>query len=118
MHRTLCAILVLFTAACADTSEPTSGAQAGGEVTADEPGLDEPRPEAPGGETPLTGGCARAGCSSQLCVPEGEERMTTCEFRPEYACYRDARCERQPDGSCGFTPSPELEACLAHPPAE
>jgi hypothetical protein len=37
---------------------------------------------------------------------------TTCEFRPEYACYQRATCERQPDGTCGFTPTPELTKCL------
>jgi hypothetical protein len=30
-----------------------------------------------------------------------------------YACYRDAACERQPDGACGWTPTAELGACLA-----
>jgi hypothetical protein len=42
--------------------------------------------------------------------------VTTCEFRPEYACYRDATCERQADGTCGWTETPELTACLANPP--
>jgi len=43
--------------------------------------------------------------------------MTTCEFRPEHACYREAVCERQPNGECGFTDTPELRACLASPPS-
>lgn len=43
---------------------------------------------------------------------------TTCEFRPEYACYRDAACERQADGKCGFTQSEQLTQCLADPPKE
>jgi hypothetical protein len=42
--------------------------------------------------------------------------MTTCEFRAEYACYREATCERQPDGACGWTPTDTLTACLASPP--
>ena len=30
---------------------------------------------------------------------------------------REAACERQTDGRCGFTPSAELSACLASPPS-
>ncbi len=64
--------------------------------------------------------CARAGCSGQLCAEASEAGgiVTTCEFRPEYACYRTARCERQTTGSCGWTPTTELAACLANPPSE
>ncbi len=61
--------------------------------------------------------CVRGGCSGELCLPEGEERSTICVMRPEFACYRDASCERQDDGSCGFTSTPALSACLANPPA-
>lgn len=60
------------------------------------------------------GGCKVAGCSRQLCVPEGsEDVVTTCEWRPEYACYQQAVCERQEDGGCGWTETPELRSCLA-----
>ena len=65
-------------------------------------------------------GCKVAGCSSQLCLPAGlDEGTSTCEWRDEYACYRDggARCEMQSDGACGWTPTGELAACLADPPA-
>lgn len=62
--------------------------------------------------------CVRGGCSGQLCVDEGDGGVSTCEYRPEYACYRDAICARQPSGACGWTPSPALAACLASPPAE
>jgi hypothetical protein len=61
-------------------------------------------------------GCARGGCSGTLCVEEGEDVMTTCEWRPEYACYDAAACERQADGACGWTQTDELAACLASPP--
>jgi len=59
-------------------------------------------------------GCAVAGCSAQLCVPaeQAEEIVTTCEFRPEYACYRDATCEVQADGACGWTMTENLARCL------
>lgn len=54
--------------------------------------------------------CVVTGCSGQVCADE--EVITTCEFRPEYQCYRNARCERQEDGRCGWTMTPELQACL------
>jgi eight-cysteine-cluster-containing protein len=61
--------------------------------------------------------CAPAGCSGQVCAEVGAEVMTTCEFRPEYACYRAAVCERQASGECGWTVTPELLACLEDPAA-
>jgi hypothetical protein len=54
--------------------------------------------------------CIKTGCSSQVC--SDHNMITTCEFRPEYACYQKAACERQRDGNCGFTKTPELTACL------
>jgi eight-cysteine-cluster-containing protein len=59
-----------------------------------------------------------AGCSGQICA-DAEEAVgiiTTCEYRPEYVCYKSATCERQADGRCGWTQTPELKACLANPP--
>ena len=55
-------------------------------------------------------GCVITGCSSQVC--EDEEIITTCEFRPEYACYNAAICERQINGQCGWTMSSSLQQCL------
>lgn len=64
--------------------------------------------------TITTAGCVRAGCSGQLCVPASQGgMMTTCEFRPEYACYQQATCALQANGQCGFTQTPELQTCLA-----
>jgi hypothetical protein len=65
---------------------------------------------------PQAAPCVKGGCSGQLCEEEGAGGMTTCEFRAEYACYREATCERQPDGACGWTPTDTLTACLASPP--
>ena len=59
---------------------------------------------APGGK------CFKTGCSSQVCADR--DVITTCEFRPEYACYQKAICERQRNGECGFTQTAELAACL------
>jgi hypothetical protein len=55
--------------------------------------------------------CIKTGCSDQVCA--AEPMMTTCEWRAEYACYQKARCERQSDGTCGFTRTAELTSCLA-----
>ncbi|HWO07798.1 MAG TPA: hypothetical protein VNM40_04455 [Candidatus Paceibacterota bacterium] len=73
----------------------------------------------PSSESPISSnGCAVAGCSGQLCVSAEEAAtvVTTCEFRAEYACYRDAACERQASGQCGWTQTETLQRCLANPP--
>ena len=56
--------------------------------------------------------CFVGGCSGQICSDQ-EGVISTCEFRPEYACYQDAKCEVQADGNCGWTQTTELQACLA-----
>jgi thiol-disulfide isomerase/thioredoxin len=64
-------------------------------------------------EVPSTGGgCKVAGCSSQLCVDEEEDGISTCEWRAEYACYQNAECERQGNGQCGWTMTDDLAECL------
>ncbi len=55
--------------------------------------------------------CHVGGCSDQLCS-DRPDQVSTCEWIPEYECYRDATCERQDDGECGWTATPDLEACL------
>ena len=55
--------------------------------------------------------CIKTGCSSQIC--SDKTVISTCEWRPEYACYQKAACERQREGNCGFTKTTELTACLA-----
>jgi hypothetical protein len=58
-------------------------------------------------------GCTTSGCSGQVCIEEGSPPViTTCDARPEYACLAHSRCERQPDGQCGWTPTPEQQSCL------
>lgn len=61
-----------------------------------------------------SGACYTGGCSGQICSDQ-EGAISTCEWREEYACYQAATCERQPDGECGWTPTAELNACLADP---
>jgi eight-cysteine-cluster-containing protein len=57
-------------------------------------------------------GCARTGCSGQICAAAGESVITTCQWREEYACYKAARCEKQSNGQCGWTTSATLDACI------
>ncbi len=65
----------------------------------------------PGSSPAPDAGCHVGGCSGEVCSAEVGV-ASGCVWRPEYACYRDARCERQPDGACGWTATPELQACL------
>ena len=64
-------------------------------------------------------GCAVGGCSGQLCISADEAggMITTCEYRAEYACYKEASCEPQANGKCGWSQTTELKRCLANPPA-
>jgi hypothetical protein len=55
--------------------------------------------------------CIKTGCSSEICADEA--MMSSCVYRAEYACYKKAACERQPDGNCGFTKTAELTTCIA-----
>ncbi len=59
--------------------------------------------------------CFVGGCSGQVCS-DREGVVTTCQWRPEYACYRDATCEEQVEGECGWTETATLNACVANPP--
>jgi eight-cysteine-cluster-containing protein len=68
------------------------------------------------GPPPTGSDCIKTGCSGTVCAEPGNDVITTCEYKAEYACYRDAACERQADGSCGWTQSAALTACLENPP--
>ncbi|HMJ13219.1 MAG TPA: DUF6748 domain-containing protein [Polyangiaceae bacterium] len=57
--------------------------------------------------------CQPTGCSGEICAPAGSPVVTPCLWRPEYACYQQfGKCELQSTVSCGWTPTPELQACL------
>ena len=64
---------------------------------------------------PPLDGCVIGGCSGQLCIEAGDEGISTCEWREEYACYQDAICERQGNGKCGWRKTEELVECLLEP---
>lgn len=55
--------------------------------------------------------CFVGGCSGQVCSNDPGV-VTTCEWRPEYACYRSATCGIDADGSCGWVETAELTSCL------
>lgn len=55
--------------------------------------------------------CYVGGCSGQICS-ERSDVVSTCEWRETYACYREAVCERQSSGECGWTETEELNSCL------
>lgn len=59
---------------------------------------------------PAKSECRPTGCSGQICADQ--DIISTCGFRPEYACYKTARCERQPSGGCGWTLTQELQRCV------
>jgi eight-cysteine-cluster-containing protein len=90
--------LLVFLLACGNKSTPPS-----------DPGTGT-------GSQPAANDCIKTGCSGIVCAEPGKDVITTCEYKAEYACYRDAACERQADGSCGWTQSQTLTACLANPP--
>lgn len=55
-------------------------------------------------------GCMVSGCSGEICAEQ--EFASICEARPEHACYKTARCERQANGRCGWTMTEGLNSCL------
>lgn len=65
-----------------------------------------------GGAGPTPAPCHVGGCSGQVCS-DREDVITTCEWRPQYACYRSATCARQTNGQCGWTQTTALTQCLA-----
>ena len=56
--------------------------------------------------------CVVSGCSGQIC--SDKEMVSTCEYRPEYACYKSGTCELQTNGQCGWTQTSTLSACLSN----
>lgn len=56
--------------------------------------------------------CYVGGCSSEVCS-DAPGAVSTCIYREAFACYKTATCERQPSGKCGWTPTKELNTCLA-----
>ena len=57
--------------------------------------------------------CRSTGCSGEVC--SDEEVTTPCEYLCEFDCLQHQTCERQADGSCGWTVDDPAanDACLA-----
>lgn len=74
----------------------------------------QPTPIATPTPTEISGGCKVSGCSGTLCVDELDDDIsTTCEYKKEYACYELMTCERQRDGTCGWSSTQESDVCFA-----
>lgn len=57
------------------------------------------------------GKCYVGGCSSEVCSAEPDV-ASNCIYKEEFMCYKTATCERQTNGSCGWTQTPALKMCL------
>ncbi len=56
--------------------------------------------------------CFKAGCSSQLCVPESEKGViTTCEYKEEYGCLQKTSCGCA-DGKCAWEQNRQYLDCM------
>lgn len=81
-------------AACPETTPPSSGGE---------------------GNTPIpvtTAKCVVSGCSGEICS-DRVDMSFVCLWKPEYQCYKTAKCERQGNGWCGWTQTNELTQCLS-----
>src|SRR5690242_8209328 len=88
-------LAILFVVACGGKSNPAPTPGTGSDVAAKE--------------------CKAGGCSGTICSAE-EGVMSTCDWKPESASYKDAECKRQSDGACECTQSETPTACLPSPP--
>jgi hypothetical protein len=60
--------------------------------------------------TSAKGGCIIGGCNGEIC--SDTNMASPCIYKPEFECYKNAQCEKQDNGNCGWTPTAELTACL------
>lgn len=101
------AVLLLALAACPRDPPPAPAPPPAAERAPPPP---EAMPAARGACT-SDGDCRPTGCSGTLCATE--DVISTCEWRPEYACYRppttSCGCF---EGRCSWAPTEALRACL------
>lgn len=73
-----------------------------------------PKPPPEDNRVPITTEkkCVVTGCSGEICADD-RGLVSICIYKPEFACYTSARCTVQANGTCGWTQTPELKACLA-----
>lgn len=60
-------------------------------------------------KTPL---CETSGCNGEICTEKGKKRISPCVILPRHQCLKKSRCEAQENGKCGWTKTPEYEACM------
>jgi len=58
-----------------------------------------------------SGACVIGGCASEVCADQ--PLASPCIWKDSFACYADATCDRQANGTCGWTATSELTSCLA-----
>ncbi len=82
-------------------------------ITGRENGLDLTVAKTPVVTTPpdSTGMCYVGGCSNEVCSDQPDV-ASNCIYKPEFACYKEASCERQTSGECGWTKNPSFLMCL------
>lgn len=61
--------------------------------------------------TPKKITCYVGGCSSELCTDK-IDAISACMFRAEFQCYKQAVCEQQLNGVCGWTETSTLKSCI------
>jgi len=60
-------------------------------------------------------GCQISGCSNEICQnADSEPAVSICLYSEKFVCYKDAVCEKQPDGNCDWTSTDELTFCLSN----
>jgi eight-cysteine-cluster-containing protein len=56
--------------------------------------------------------CEKAGCSATLCRPKKAQPIfTTCEYKPEYACYRNIDCGCV-KSACAWREDANFKTCI------
>jgi len=57
-------------------------------------------------------GCIIGGCSGTICQPKDAEPIfTTCEYLPEYSCYKQINCKCI-ENKCQWEKTSEFEECI------
>ncbi|MBI5398151.1 eight-cysteine-cluster domain-containing protein [Candidatus Woesearchaeota archaeon] len=57
--------------------------------------------------------CMTGGCSGTICQSKkAEPVVTTCEYRPEYSCYKQISCGCSA-GQCAWKETQQFRACIA-----
>lgn len=61
-----------------------------------------------------TSGCKVGGCNGEICADEKLGNVSSiCLYQEKYVCYKNAVCERQADGNCGWRQTEDLDSCLS-----